>query len=88
MTVPPSRAVANVVRDLKANSSHILRQENRMFRWQDGYAAISVSPSAVKSGVQYIEHQVEHHGARSFQDEYIAMLKRAGIAYDARFVWD
>src|SRR5215469_5635957 len=49
MTLPPARAMANVVRDLKANSSHILRQENRMFRWQDGYAAISVSPSAAKA---------------------------------------
>ena len=88
MTVPPSRAMANIVRDLKANSSHVLRQESRMFRWQDGYAAISVSPSAVGAVVRYIERQAEHHGIRSFQDEYIAMLGRAGIAYDARYVWD
>ena len=88
MTLPPARAMANVVRDLKANSSQILRRENRMFRWQDGYAAISVSPSAVRNVVRYIEHQAKHHHARSFQDEYIAMLDRAGIAYDARYVWD
>jgi REP element-mobilizing transposase RayT len=88
MTLPPARAMANVVRDLKANSSQILRQENRMFRWQDGYATISVSPSSVPNVVRYIEHQAEHHHARSFQDEYIAMLDRAGIAYDARYVWD
>ncbi len=88
MTLPPSRAMANIVRDLKANSSHILRQDSRMFRWQDGYAAISVSPSALKAVVRYIEHQAEHHMKRSFGDEYIAMLERAGIAYDARYVWD
>ena len=88
MTLPPARAMANVVRDLKANSSQILRQENRMFRWQDGYATISVSPSAVSSVTRYIEHQAQHHHARSFQDEYIAMLERAGIAYDARYVWE
>jgi REP element-mobilizing transposase RayT len=88
MTLPPSRAMANVVRDLKANSSHILRRDNRMFQWQDGYAAISVSPSAVKAVVRYIEHQAEHHRARPFQEEYIAMLERAGIAYDARYVWE
>ena len=88
MTLPPSRAMANVVRDLKANSSQILRRDSRVFRWQDGYAAISVSPSAAKAVVQYIEHQAEHHRVRSFADEYIAMLERAGIAYDARYVWD
>lgn len=88
MTLPPSRAMANIVRDLKANSSQILRRDRRMFRWQDGYAAISVSPSSVKSVVRYIEHQAEHHKVRSFGDEYIAILERAGIAYDARFVWD
>ena len=80
MTLPPSRAMANIVRDLKANSSHILRQDSRIFRWQDGYAAISVSPSAVKAVVRYIEHQAERHRKRSFEDEYIAMLERAGIA--------
>jgi hypothetical protein len=37
---------------------------------------------------RYIEHQAQHHHARSFQDEYIAMLERAGIAYEARYVWD
>ena len=88
MTLPPSRAMANIVRDLKANSSQILRQEDRRFRWQDGYATISVSPSAVRTVVGYIEQQAEHHRARSFQDEYIAMLERAGIAYDAKYVWE
>jgi REP element-mobilizing transposase RayT len=88
MTVPPARAVANIVRDLKANSSQILRQESRMFRWQDGYAAISVSPSSVANVVRYIERQAEHHKVHSFADEYIAMLERAGIVYDARYVWD
>jgi REP element-mobilizing transposase RayT len=88
MTLPPARAMANIVRDLKANSSHILRQENRAFRWQDGYAAISVSPSSVSAVVRYIEHQAEHHKVRSFGDEYIAMLEQAGIAYDARYVWE
>jgi REP-associated tyrosine transposase len=87
MTLPPARAMANVVRDLKANSSHILRQDNRMFRWQDGYAAISVSPSSTANVVRYIERQAEHHQRRSFADEYIAILERAGIAYDARYVW-
>jgi|HubBroStandDraft_4_1064222.scaffolds.fasta_scaffold02778_7 putative transposase len=88
MTLPASRAMANIVRDLKANSSQVLRRDSRTFRWQDGYAAISVSPSSVKDVVRYIEHQAEHHKVHSFADDYIAMLERAGIAYDDRYVWD
>jgi putative transposase len=88
MTLPASRAMANIVRDLKANSSQVLRRDSRTFRWQDGYAAISVSPSSVKDVVRYIEHQADHHKVHSFADEYIAMLERAGIAYDDRYVWD
>ena len=88
LKLPPARAMANIVRDLKANSSQILRQEDRMFRWQDGYAVVSVSPSSIPSVTRYIEHQAEHHKVHSFADEYIAMLERAGIAYDARYVWE
>jgi len=88
MTLPPARAMANIVRNLKANSSHILRQENRAFRWQDGYAAISVSPSSVSAVTRYTEHQAEHHKACSFENEYIGMLERAGVEYDARYVWE
>ena len=88
MTLPPARAMANIVRDLKANSSRVLRQEQRAFRWQDGYAAISVSPSSMAAVVRYIELQAEHHKKRSFQDEYIAILERAGIVYDTRYVWE
>lgn len=88
LTLPPSRAMANIVRDLKPNSSQVLRRDDRRFRWQDGYAAISVSPSAVGAVVRYIEHQAEHHRVRTFEDEYVGMLERAGIAYDARYVWE
>ena len=88
LALPSNRNLADVLRDLKSNSSLILREENRAFRWQDGYAVISVSPSSVPAVVRYIEHQAEHHKARSFAEEYCAMLRRAGIAYDAKYVWE
>ena len=65
-----------------------MRHEDGRFRWQDGYAVISVSPSSVPAVVRYVEHQAEHHQRRSFAEEYLAMLERAGIAYDAKYVWE
>jgi hypothetical protein len=37
---------------------------------------------------QYIDNQKEHHKTRTFQDEYRAFLKRYGVDFDERFVWD
>ena len=51
----------------KANSSARLRKSTPGFAWQDGYAAISVSPTAVKLVTRYIEQQQEHHRRRSFE---------------------
>ena len=58
----------------------------RGFAWQDGYAAISVSPSQVSSVVQYIARQPEHHRRRTFDDEFVALLDKAGVRYDRRYV--
>ena len=86
--VPKTRAVADVMRELKANSSARLRRSNPGFAWQDGYSSISVSPTAVGAVTRYIDHQAEHHGTRSFEEEYTAILDRANVAYDAKYVFD
>ena len=39
-------------------------------------------------GQRYIENQEEHHRKMTFQDELRALLRRHGIAFDERFVWD
>ena len=88
LAVPSTRTLADVMRELKANSSHRMHQKWPKFAWQDGYGAISVSPTAIKAVTQYIEHQREHHTRMQFEEEYIAMLQRAGVKYDAEYVLD
>jgi len=88
LSVPSTRTLADVMRELKANSSHRMHQKWPRFAWQDGYGAISVSPTAIKPVVQYIEHQREHHVRRPFEEEYISMLERAGVKYDPEYVLD
>lgn len=58
----------------------------REFAWQDGYAAISVSPSQMDVVRRYIEQQESHHGKRSFEDEYIAMLDKSGVQHASEYV--
>jgi len=72
--------LAEVVQKLKANSARWLGSE---FEWQKGYGAFSVSPSLLATVQRYIRNQEEHHRKRSFEEEFVALLRRSGVAYDA-----
>ena len=76
------------MRDLKADSSEWVHKEMlKKFEWQKGYGAFTVSSGAVKSVKKYILDQVEHHKGKTFQEEYVEMLKRSEIEYDERYLW-
>ena len=81
LTIPPTSRTADIVRTLKANSSRWMNEIGSRFAWQDGYAAISVSPSQIPTVVRYIKNQPEHHRTRSFEQEYLALLQKSGIAF-------
>jgi putative transposase len=71
---------------MKANSSRHLNEQMRGFAWQDGYAAISVSPSQIDVVRRYIEQQESHYGRRTFEHEYIAMLHKSGVQHASEYV--
>ena len=84
-------AVADILRDIKANSSkwvHEAFADKSTFAWQSGYGAFSVSCSNLEQVVDYIQRQEAHHRTLSFQEEFIAFLDRHGVAYDERYVWE
>jgi REP element-mobilizing transposase RayT len=82
LMIPPANRTADVVRTLKANSSRWMNEIGHGFAWQDGYAAISVSPSQIPVVARYIENQAEHHCTRSFEQEYAALLEKSGVVFD------
>ena len=86
----PRIALADLVRDIKANSSKWLHQEKHRndFGWQTGYAALTVSTSQVAAVREYIRGQAEHHRKRSFEEEFRAILQRHGIAFDEKYLFD
>ena len=76
------------IRDLKADSSAWVHDElKKKFAWQKGFAAFSVSPTAVESVKQYVLNQEEHHRHQTFQEEYIELLKLSGLEYDEKYLW-
>lgn len=84
-------SAAEVMRVVKTNASRWIHEqwpEKKDFAWQAGYGAFSVSRSGLDDVVAYIERQEEHHRRMTFQEEYLAFLRRHGIAFDERYVWE
>jgi len=91
------------MRVIKTNSSKWMNEHQEAFAWQDGYGAFGVSesnlpadhPTKPKAGlagtpavVKYIHSQKEHHRKMTFEQEYLALLKKHKINFDPRFVFD
>ena len=86
----PDKALSDMLRDLKSNSSRWMRDlfpDAKDFRWQHGYGAFSVSASQIPAVSKYIPHQEQHHKKQSFRDEYIEMLRVNKIEFDEKFLW-
>ncbi len=84
-------SAANLVRDIKSNSSRWIHETVSglsAFAWQAGYGAFSVSRSNLDKLKGYIAGQHEHHRVRSFQEEFLEFLKRHELQYDERYIWD
>ena len=78
-----------VLRDIKADSSGWVHKTigQRNFEWQSGYLGLTVSPSQIERVRKYILSQEKHHRRKTFQEEYLELLKLSGIEYDERYLW-
>jgi putative transposase len=84
-TLPLCKAVEEVK---KESSKWAKERVHPNFYWQTGYGAFSVSASNEAQVTAYIENQEHHHRVRTFQDEYREFLRKHGVEYDERYVWD
>jgi putative transposase len=88
--LPADLAIADCLRVLKANSSRWVKEkwpERCSFAWQAGYGAFSVSESSRANVIRYIQEQERHHRKISFQDEFLALLRKHGVQFDERYIW-
>ncbi|HTU41075.1 MAG TPA: IS200/IS605 family transposase [Candidatus Aquilonibacter sp.] len=87
--VRPVHSASEIARVVKTNSSRWVHEKwSRNFAWQTGYGVFSVSESSVGAVTRYIAGQEEHHKKHTFQEEFVAFLKKNHVAYDERYVWD
>ena len=87
---PPTVALAAMIQRIKGVSSHWMNAnfpEAGRFAWQDGYAAYSVSQSALGKVADYIGNQREHHRVHTFEEEYRKLLDAHEVAYDEKYLF-
>jgi len=91
LSLPSTLSIAKALQLIKGGSSkwvHETFPDHRMFGWQVKYGAFSVSFSQLDTIIQYIKDQKEHHRQMTFQEEFIALLKKHRVEYDERYLWD
>ena len=88
LELPGTITISKAVQLIKANSSKWLNETSaKGFAWQEGYAAFSVSASNVDAVIHYIDNQREHHRKQTFEEEFIALLRKHGLEYDPKYVF-
>jgi putative transposase len=88
---PATLAPSKIVQLLKGGSSawiHDAFPEMKCFAWQDGYGAFTVSKSNISAVTTYIKNQRIHHRVQTFQEEYLALLKKHEVHFDEKYVFD
>jgi putative transposase len=89
--LPRDLAPSDVVEKTKTGTSKWLKKrfpELGEFYWQPGYGCFSVSMSNADSVREYIAGQENHHKKMTFEDEFRALLKKHGIEFDEKYIWE
>ena len=87
----PDVAISDLVRDIKVSTTRFINRNRWIagkFTWQEGYGAFSYSYSQVNDVVGYIQNQEKHHSRKTFEEEYLELLKRFDVAYNPKYVFD
>ena len=82
---------ADFIQEIKTGTSKWIKTQGtryRDFHWQLGYGMFSISPAHRRAVESYLEGQSELHKTEAFQDEYRRLMRKYGIEFDERYVWD
>jgi REP element-mobilizing transposase RayT len=88
LSLPATMPLAKAVQLLKGASSRWINEKHAHdFAWQEGYGGFTVGISQRDDTIAYIRAQTEHHRKRSFEEEFLAFLKKHGVEYDPQYLW-
>jgi REP element-mobilizing transposase RayT len=68
----PTQNLAQIMKSIRTESATWINESNFIrnhFEWEEGFAALSVSPSGIKQVLDYLEKQEEHHKTKTLDSE-------------------
>ena len=68
----PTQNLAQIMKSIRTDSSNWINEGNFIkshFEWEEGFAALSVSPSGIKQVLDYLDKQEEHHKTKTLESE-------------------
>ncbi len=83
--------ISDLVRDVKNNSSNYINAHDWVkgrFSWQEGYGVFSYSHSQVDTVYQYIANQERHHSQKTFEEEYVYLLRESEVDFEEKYLFD
>ena len=82
LSLPAVMPLAKTCNCCKAHPSRWMNETHgKGFSWQEGYGAFTVGVSQRSRAIDCIKRQAEHH-RNSFEEEFVAFLKKHAIDYD------
>jgi REP element-mobilizing transposase RayT len=72
------KSIAEIIKQVKGASSYYINDNkltDEKFMWQTGYAAYSVSGSAMNNVFEYIKNQKQHHRNKTSKQEHDEFLR-------------
>ena len=91
LILKPNTKISELTQKVKSSSSKWINENNltpQKFQWQSGYGVFSYSKSHVGRVYNYIKNQEIHHKEISFKQEYLDFLKKFGIPYEERYIFE
>jgi len=90
MGLTPTCCISDLVREIKKSSNDFIKENSLCsgFYWQNGYGAFSYSHSQLSNVIAYIISQKDHHRKKSFEEEYIQLLKKFEITFEERHLFE
>jgi putative transposase len=76
LSIPPQLSISECVKHIKGASSYAINHmagSDGLFKWQQGYGALTIGERSLPDAIAYVSKQKEHHLNQSVQKifEYI-----------------
>ena len=86
----PTQSLSDLMKLVKQDSSKWInnnRLTSEKFSWQAGFGAFSYSKNQLPNVIKYIQNQEDHHKTKTFNDEYLELLKEFKIDFNEQYIF-